>query len=446
MLDKDYIYMIGIGGIGMSALARYFKSIGKNVAGYDRVRSPLCELLEKEGISIHYEDNLDLIDKEYKDKRKAAVIYTPAIKEEHLELEYYKKKEMELHKRADVLGIISKNYTCLAVAGTHGKTTTSALLAHIFRQAQKKALAFLGGIAVNYQSNFLPAEDCDIMVVEADEFDRSFLTLKTSGAIITSTDADHLDIYGDADSLEKTFVKFGKRVTNHLIVKNGLPIDGLKYDLEADADFKAVNIRIEKHSYTFDLVTDRGSISNISSGLPGRHNVENALAAAALALQYGLSLEEVKSGIETFAGVKRRFEYHIKTEKQVYIDDYAHHPTEIQALIQSVRELYPESKITGIFQPHLYTRTQDFADGFAESLSSLDDIIVMPIYPARERPIAGVTSNMLLEKIDHENKKLLSEQEILNYVNQNPPEVILTIGAGDIDRIVNPLKMALLNG
>jgi UDP-N-acetylmuramate--alanine ligase len=446
MLDKNNIYLIGIGGIGMSALARYFSSIGKSVAGYDKVRTPLCEALEKEGIPIHYEDNLELIPKTFKSKKDTAVIYTPAIPEDHSELGFFKKKLFDLLKRAEVLGVISKGYTCLAVAGTHGKTTTSALLAHLFQNAGKKPVAFVGGISTNYNTNFLEGTKESLMIVEADEFDRSFLSLKPSGAIITSMDADHLDIYGNPQELERTFGEFADSVKDKLAVKQGLPLGGIKYGLETDLPYAAVNIRVESHHYVFDFETLKNSIPNIKSGLPGRHNIENAIAAGALALEYGLSAEEVKEGIETFKGVKRRFEYHIKTEGQVYIDDYAHHPTEITALVNSVKELYPNKKITGIFQPHLYSRTRDFADAFAESLSLLDELLLMPIYPARERPISGVTSGMLLEKVTTSNKQLASQQEILTYVKQNRPEVILTIGAGDIDTLINPLKMALLNG
>lgn len=446
MLENDNIYLIGIGGIGMSALARYFHHIGKNVAGYDRVRSGNCESLEKLGIPIHYEDNLDLLSPEFRKKNETTVIFTPAIPEDHSELKYFIKREFTLLKRAKVLGEIAKRHTCLAVAGTHGKTTTSALLAHIFRSADVKVTAFLGGIAVNYNSNFLAGEETDILIAEADEYDRSFLQLKPDGAIITSVDADHLDIYDGEDDLRKTFSSFSKKIKKHPIIQKDVDIEGQKYGLESKVDFHAENIRIENHSYTFDLVTPNTSIPNISSGLPGRHNVENAVGAAALARNYGLSGDQIKKGIESFKGVKRRFEYHIKTDKLVYIDDYAHHPSEIMALVQSVKELYPGKKVTGIFQPHLFSRTRDFADAFADSLSLLDSVILMEIYPAREKPIAGVNSEMLLSKIDSESKFLLPRAEISTHLKESRNEVVLTIGAGDIDQMVNPIKMILLNG
>ncbi|MEQ9263211.1 MAG: UDP-N-acetylmuramate--L-alanine ligase [Owenweeksia sp.] len=449
MLDKDNIYLIGIGGIGMSALARYFRNRGKQVAGYDRVRTPLCKQLEEEGMAIHYEDDTDQIPQIFRKKAKTTVIYTPAVPEEHTELQFFRKKNFDLIKRAQILGMIAQTHTCLAVAGTHGKTTTSTLLAHLFRQAGRDITAFLGGISVNYQTNFWGGNDeTSLLIAEADEFDRSFLQLKPEGALVTSMDADHLDIYGDGAELERTFRDFAASIQNTPLIEERLDLPGKKYGFSESADFRATNIRIEEHTYRFDLKTPGGTIENIKSGLPGRHNVENAAGAAALALEYGLSPEEVKEGIETFKGVKRRFEYHIKTQNLVYIDDYAHHPTEINALINSVRELYPQHNISGIFQPHLYSRTRDFADGFAESLNKLDELILMDIYPAREKPIPGINSTMLLERISDIEKLHLSTADILTHFRQKKlsKNVILTIGAGDIDQLVNPLKMVLLNG
>ncbi len=445
MLEKDNIYLIGIGGIGMSALARYFKSIGKNVAGYDRVQTPLCILLENEGMAIHYEDSVDAIPKEFKNSASTAVIYTPAIPTDMTELEYFRANNFELMKRALVLGKISQSHTCLAVAGTHGKTTTSALLAHLFKQAGHNITAFLGGISSNYQSNFLAGDKNGILVAEADEYDRSFLQLKPAGAIITSVDSDHLDIYGEPEALKATFREFRESVTEKVVVQENTELKGTTYSIDGDSDYVATNVRIENHSYTFDLKQPKGEIiEDIKCGLPGRHNIENATAAAALALHFGLSAEEVKEGIGSFKGVKRRFEYHIKSEKLVYIDDYAHHPAEINALVSSVKELYPNKKITGIFQPHLFSRTRDFKDDFVEALSQLDEVILMDIYPAREKPIPGINSGMLLNQITSERKNHLSSQEILTYLDENKPEVVLTIGAGDIDKLVNPLKMKLL--
>ncbi len=446
MNEKKNIYFIGIGGIGMSALARYFLANGCEVAGYDRIHSPLCEALESEGMLIHYEEDVDLIPKNFRYKNNTAAIYTPAISLNNKELAFFTKRGFDIYKRAEVLGIIAQKHICLAVAGTHGKTTTSALLAHLFNQHEPKVTAFLGGIATNYQTNFLAGEENGLLIAEADEFDRSFLQLKPQGAILTSMDPDHLDIYQDVDTLEDTFKQFAQSVKNKLLIKKGLPVEGITYGVETEAHYTARNVTIKEGAYHFDLKTPSLIIENIKTGLPGRHNVENAVASAALAIEFGLEPEAAKSGIESFKGVKRRFEYHIKTEKLIFIDDYAHHPSEITALIGSLKELYPGKKITGIFQPHLYSRTRDFADGFAYSLSLLNELILMDIYPAREKPIPGVNSAMLLEKISLEQKSIMARQEILAHVKKAAIEVIVTIGAGDIDHLVNPLKMALLNG
>lgn len=444
MLDKKNIYMIGIGGIGMSALARYFVSIGKNVAGYDRTQSPLCEALENEGIPIHYEDNTGKIDKAFKDPANTTVVYTPAIPSDMGELAYFQENGFELLKRAQALGQISAETTCLAVAGTHGKTTTSALLAHLFKCSGHNIAAFLGGITTNYQSNFLAPDGSNILVAEADEYDRSFLQLKPAGAIITSVDSDHLDIYGDPEELKATFAKFRNCVSETVVIHKDTGLNGMTYGIDNNADYCGQNVRVENHNYVFDLQLPDGSIiEDVHSGLPGRHNVENAIGAAALALNFGLTPEKVKAGIASFKGVKRRFEYHIKRDELVYIDDYAHHPAEINALVSSVRELYPTKRISGIFQPHLFSRTRDFEEGFIEALSKLDELILMDIYPAREKPIPGVSSSVLFSKINIENKQHLSTPEILTHFANHKPEIILTIGAGDIDRLINPLKMKL---
>lgn len=429
----------------MSALARYFKSIGKKVAGYDKTATPLCKTLEAEGIEIHYEDNPESIPTDYRDTSSTTVIYTPAIPADMQELKYFREHNFSMLKRAQALGMISSAHTCLAVAGTHGKTTTSALLAHLFKNAGHNISAFLGGIAVNYQSNFLAPQDSDILVAEADEYDRSFLQLKPGGAIITSVDSDHLDIYGEAQSLKDTFAEFRDSISDTAIVHINTGLKGTTYGIDPTADYSGTNVRIENHSYTFDLRLPSGEVvSDIHSGLPGRHNVENAIGAAALALNYGLTSTEVKSGIENFKGVKRRFEYHIQTENLIYIDDYAHHPAEINALISSVRELYPEKRISGIFQPHLYSRTRDFESEFIESLEKLDELVLMDIYPAREKPIPGISSSKLFSRIKLENKHHLSTSEILIHFSEHAPELILTIGAGDIDQLIQPLKMKLL--
>ncbi|MDZ7847831.1 MAG: UDP-N-acetylmuramate--L-alanine ligase [Owenweeksia sp.] len=444
MTHKSHIYLIGIGGIGMSALARYFRSLGKKVAGYDRVRSNNCQQLENEGIPINYEDKPGKILPAFKKPDATLVIYTPAIPTDSEQLTFFQKGGFELMKRAKVLGTISEHHPCLAVAGTHGKTTTSALLAHLFLQAGKPITAFLGGLSVNYQTNFIAGDADSILIAEADEYDRSFLQLQPAGAIITSIDSDHLDIYGTAEDLKNTFKDFSKNVNGPLLVHKNTLMKGLTYALEEDADFSALNIRVADHQFMFDFHSEKESIMDIYSGLPGRHNVENALAAAALALQFGLNAEQVKKGIGSFKGVKRRFEYHIRQPKLVYIDDYAHHPVEVKALIAAVRELYPQRQITGIFQPHLYSRTRDFMDEFAAALSQLDELVLMNIYPARERPIPGINAHVLLEKIDLKKKALLGTQEILTRFEVEKPEVIITIGAGDIDQLINPLKLKLL--
>ncbi len=444
MLEKPNIYLLGIGGIGMSALARYFKTQKRKVFGYDRYRSPLCEALEEEGLKIHYEDNPDLVPKKLSPE-DTLVIYTPALPADSLEMAFFKENGFTIEKRAQVLGAIAQEYTTLAIAGTHGKTTTSALLAHLFRHAEIPVVAFLGGLSTNYQSNFWGSPEAKLLVVEADEFDRSFLQLNPAAAAITSTDADHLDIYGSGESLRQTFQAFADKVSEQLLVQDSLSLSGgTSYGLQENTPYRAENIRVEEHHFVFDLVYPHGSIINIVSKLPGRHNIENTLAAAAIALNYGLSPADVKAGIESFKGVKRRFEFHVKTNKMVFIDDYAHHPKEINALANAVKNLYPNAAVKAIFQPHLFSRTKDFMDGFAEALSSFEEVILLDIYPARERPIPGVTSAALLEKIKAPHKSLLTRAEIIHRFKTEKPAVILTIGAGDIDQLVSPLKLALL--
>lgn len=428
----------------MSALARYFKQSGRKVAGYDRYRSPLCEALEEEGMKIHYEDDVQLVPKKFSPE-DSLVIYTPAIPEDHQEFNHFKDQGFTLVKRAKVLGLIAQNHRCLAIAGTHGKTTTSSMLAHLFRNAGVEVSAFLGGISTNYQSNFWGSDDTDLLIAEADEYDRSFLNLKPSAAAITSTDADHLDIYGEANSLKETFSEFADSVGDFLLLNDQAGLEGgYKYGFDNQNSYYADAVRVQDHHYHFDLVYPQGRIQDIVMLLPGRHNVENAVAAGALALKYGLKEEDVKSGLENFKGVKRRFEYHIQKPDLIYIDDYAHHPKEIKALYESVRELYPQRKITAIFQPHLYSRTRDFMDDFAQSLSPFDELILLELYPARERPIAGINSSALLDKIENDQKSLLARQEILTRFSEEKPELILTIGAGDIDQLIGPLKLALL--
>lgn len=438
------VYFIGIGGIGMSALARYFKAIGKEVLGYDKTETALTQKLTTEGVKVHYQDTPGYL--EACDAVTTLVVVTPAIPKENKELQLAFSK-YDCLKRAELLGLISQDKTTIAVAGTHGKTTTSAMIAHLFHSASKDVTAFLGGISTNFNSNLVIAES-DKVVVEADEFDRSFLKLSPNTAIVTSMDADHLDIYSDAQNIESAFLEFMSLVPDcgHLIIKNGLPhpegVIAHTYGLDDSADLYADNVRIENGDYVFDL---KGAVemSGIVMGMPGIHNVENALAACLACLHNGMTMSEIKVGLRTFAGVKRRFEYCIRKENLVYIDDYAHHPTELERCITSVRQLYPGKKVTGVFQPHLYSRTRDFADGFAESLGLLDELFLLDIYPARELPISGVDSEWLLAKVTLNSKELLSKSNAVERVKSSNPEVLLTLGAGDIDKLVQPLTEAL---
>ncbi|MDP2089019.1 MAG: UDP-N-acetylmuramate--L-alanine ligase [Flavobacteriaceae bacterium] len=437
------VYLIGIGGIGMSALAKYFKVNGKNVAGYDRVFSPIIQSLQETGIDVHFEDSIDLIPKYFFNKKETLVIYTPAIPKSQSEFIYFKENDFYLFKRAQILGLITANSFCFAVAGTHGKTTTSSILGHILHESGVNATSFLGGIAENYNSNFILGND-QVTVVEADEFDRSFLQLSPNIACITSMDADHLDVYGQHNELENSFREFAQKVTDQLFVCKGLQIDGLTYGIENNADYNVKNLRIKNGTYFFDVITPDDKIQDIELNLPGRHNVLNAVAALAMANFYGVSLDKIKSAIKSFKGVQRRFSYKIKTESLVLIDDYAHHPTEINAVINSVRELYPSKKVLGIFQPHLFSRTRDFANDFASSLSKFDEVILLDIYPARELPIEGITSDWLLEKVDNISKKLVSKKALIENILQSKAEIIVMIGAGDIGEMVENVKNQLL--
>jgi len=437
------VYFIGIGGIGMSAIARYFSMNGKKVAGYDKTPTPITEALEQMNIEIHFDDAIDNIPKAFLDKEKTLVVYTPAIPKDHKELCYFQTEGFTVIKRAEVLGKITESTFCLAVAGTHGKTTTSSILGHIMQPL--KATAFLGGIAENYNSNLILGGD-KISVVEADEFDRSFLQLSPDIACITSTDADHLDIYGEHNALLDSFKAFANKVSDKLLVAKGIQIDNaLTYAIDEDADYVATNIRIINGAYVFDVKTPTSEVKDVAFSLPGRHNMMNALAALAMANLYGVSLEEIKSRLATFTGIQRRFSYKIKSEELVLIDDYAHHPTEINAVFQSVDELYPDKKKLAIFQPHLFSRTQDFADGFAEALSKFDELILLEIYPARELPIEGVTSSWLLDKVTSKNKKLIADDKLLEEVLKSDATVITMIGAGDIGLLVDDVKKGLEN-
>lgn len=429
------IYFIGIGGIGMSSLARYFAMNGKNVAGFDKVRTGITIGLEDIGVEIHYEDSVELIPQKFKSSKDTLVVYTPAIPSIHTELTYFNQNGFSVMKRAQVLGEITKNTLCLAVAGTHGKTTTSTILGHILKESGVNATSFLGGVSENYNSNLILGGD-KISVVEADEFDRSFLQLSPDIACVTSMDADHLDIYGEKDELEKSFNEFAAKVSDTLIVCKGLPLEGLTYAVNEKADYYADNIKIKNGKYIFDVKTPTEIIRNVEFNLPGKHNVLNAVAALAMANNFGVSLQVIAKALLSFKGVHRRFSYRIKSENLVLIDDYAHHPTEINAVVSSVREMYPTEKVLAVFQPHLYSRTRDFADDFAESLSRFDEVILLDIYPAREKPISGVTSEWLMGKMTLKNKKLSNKIMLVDTIKQSDAVIKVIIGAGDIGEMV----------
>jgi UDP-N-acetylmuramate--alanine ligase len=436
------VYFIGIGGIGMSAVANYFKSNGKNVVGYDKVSTKITNALQQMRIDVHFEDSINLIPSEFKDNQQTIVVYTPAIPKNNLELNYFLEHDFTVLKRSEILGEITKNTFCLAVAGTHGKTTTSTILGHILKESGVNATSFLGGISENYNSNLILGGD-EISVVEADEFDRSFLKLSPNIACITSMDADHLDIYGGKAELEKSFKDFADKVSETLIVRKGLPLSGKTFGIEEDADYDAKNIKVQEGAYIFDVKTPTETIENIKINLPGKHNVLNAVAALAMANIFGVSLQVIAKALLTFKGIERRFSYKIKRDNLVLIDDYAHHPTEINAVVDSVREMYPTKKIAGIFQPHLYSRTRDFIDDFAASLSRFDELILLDIYPARELPIEGVTSSWLLDKINIDKKQISSKENLVKNALNIESQVIVMIGAGDIGELVEVIKNAL---
>ena len=437
------VYFIGIGGIGMSALARYFQNIGKNVSGYDKTPTILTGELIAGGINIHFEDNIGLIPNEYY-VENTLVIITPAVPITHSEWNYFLERNYNVKKRAEVLGIITKDTFCFAVAGTHGKTTTSSILGHILYESGADVTAFLGGIVENYNSNLI-GNGKTITVVEADEFDRSFLHLHPNIACVTSMDADHLDIYGDKLAIEESFREFADKVEDKtkLFVSKGLPLKGLTVAINEGATFEAFNISIKNGYYVFDVKTPSETIENLQFGLPGRHNLMNALMALAMAKTYGSPTESIAKALASFQGVQRRFTYQIKNENLVYIDDYAHHPTEINAVHQAVTELYPNQKVLAVFQPHLFSRTNDFADDFAQSLAAFDEIILLDIYPARELPIEGITSQWLLNKIDNTSKKLVLKKDVIAAILASEAKIIITIGAGDIGELVPKIKQAL---
>lgn len=453
-----YAYFLGIGGIGMSAIARYFHASGVQVSGYDKTSTSLTTELEKEGIPIRFTDDVSSIPTELLNKDnfdKILVVYTPAIPGDHPQLNYFKNENYPLMKRSRVLGLITENAFTVAVAGTHGKTTTSSMIAHLLHHAGINCTAFLGGIALNFNSNLLlgkPAAAKHIIVVEADEYDRSFLTLHPDISVITSMDADHLDIYGDKKYLEESYQLFAGQLKKEgkLFFRQGLTLNttGMQaksYGLTPGAQHAATSVRIQDHQYHFDYKDGTKEIRDLHSGLPGLHNVENAVAAIAVALSLGVGLESLKSGVSAYRGVKRRFELQARNSRYVYIDDYAHHPEELRACISSVRDLYPGKRILGVFQPHLFSRTRDFARGFAESLSLLDDLILLDIYPARELPIPGVSSGIIMEKVRIASAELCKMENVLEVLPKHDFDVLLTLGAGDIDQIVTPLRNWILN-
>lgn len=443
--DIERIYFLGIGGIGMSALARYFLANNFEVAGYDRDQSDICISLINDSCQILFDDDPRIIPTSFREKNKTLVVYTPAISKNNKLIKYFIDQDYLLCKRAEMLGTITQNLECLAIAGTHGKTTISSLLAYILSDNLIDCSAFLGGIATDFDSN-LKIGSADVAVVEADEFDRSFLKLSPNWALISSMDADHLDIYGTAHHLVESFRLFSDMVEDgNLIVKEGLDMPSkYTYALGSDtADFSAKNIRVEGGAYYFDLVYPKGVCESVITGLPGIHNVENALAAFSMAYIQGLSVSGIVDSIASFSGVKRRFEYHVKTDNQIYIDDYAHHPKEIEVAIRSVRDLYPNKELTVIFQPHLFTRTRDFMDDFAKSLSFADHVMLLDVYPARELPIEGVNSQVLLNKITVKNKGLYDKSKFPEAIAKS--NVLMTLGAGDIDQLIEPIKAYLVS-
>ena len=442
------IYFIGIGGIGMSAIARYYHLKGLKVTGYDKTPSELTHALEEEGIEVHYEDNIDFIPK---DVEHTLVVYTPAIPKDMGELVYVQENGYRVIKRSRTLGEIAQGQRCLAVAGTHGKTTTSTLLAHIFQDSKEGCSAFLGGISKNHNTNLLVSEN-NVIVAEADEFDRSFLQLFPETAVITSMDADHLDIYSDISNMHDAFKAFASQVSGTVITRLGLPITQedtkariMRYSYnDARADFRADEITVDECGYfTFDLHWPGGVIKACKVGVPGWINVENAIAASAIALTYGIEPEKIKSALASFQGVKRRFDIHVNTPSCSYIDDYAHHPKEIAAAVSSMREMFPGRKLTAVFQPHLYTRTRDFADEFAEALSQVDKLILLDIYPAREEPIPGVTSEIIFRRVTAPEKVMMKKEELMDYLQNEPVDTLITFGAGNIDRYIKPITEML---
>jgi UDP-N-acetylmuramate--alanine ligase len=445
--DIQKIYFIGIGGIGMSALARYFKSRGADVSGYDKTVTPLTKELEQQGISIHYEERVDLIPKDVD-----AVVYTPAIPANHAELVYYREHQYTVVKRSDVLQWITEGSFNICVGGTHGKTTVTSMIAHLLRHSGYGCNAFLGGIAANYNTNFWSSER-NVVVVEADEYDRSFLKLVPDIAVVTAIDPDHLDIYGTPEEVENAFVQFAGKVKpgGCLVTKKGLSRESdfnashnYRYAYhQSDADVTTTDLKVENGSYTFDVQGPGWMIKEITLHMGGLHNIENAVAAITVAKHLGIDDDKIRAAVADFKGVRRRFEYALKNSQHVVIDDYAHHPEELRALISGVRSIFKDQTLTLVFQPHLFSRTHDLADGFAESLDMADQIILLPIYPARELPMPGVTSDMLIQRMKAKHKMILEKEEMLHWMKEHQPSLVVMAGAGDIDALVQPVKAIL---
>jgi len=439
--------MIGIGGIGMSGLARYFNNHGVKVSGYDKVSTDLTDQLIREGIPVHFKEDISSIPVDID-----LVIYTPAIPADHVELAYIKGQKVPLLKRAEVLSLITDGKFTIAVAGTHGKTSISSMITHIIHESGKDVNAFIGGMMKNYQSNYIGSGNNGLYVTEADEYDRSFLNLFPDIAVVSSMDADHLDIYGDKKEMVNNFRKFVGQIKpgGVLLIQKKLSgnfsifEDIFTYDYQGPANYYVSNLNIKDGHFSFNMHLHRDIIEEISFRIPGRHNVENAVAASAVCRELGMNLQDIKSGLESYEGVSRRFDIRLSNEDQVFIDDYAHHPEEIRSCIQAVRDFYPGRKITGIFQPHLFTRTRDFAEGFAESLDSLDEVILMDIYPAREKAIEGVTSKLILDQMKNPNKVLAGKEELLGIIDGRDSEILLCMGAGDIDQLVEEIENLLI--
>lgn len=456
ILDRvNRVYFAGIGGIGMSALAWYCLDRGLAISGYDKTPSRITEQLQDKGVPIHFEDEVSAIPKDVLNDSKTLVVYTPALPPDHRGLNYFRAKGYAILKRSDLLGEITKTHFTIAIAGTHGKTSTSGMVTHLLKQAGIDCYALVGGVLSNYQSNYIAArnKNCELFVVEADEFDKSFLKLEPNISVINSTEPDHLDIYGDSTKVAEGFQQFADKLVDQgsLCTFEETQIQApeqtkrfIKYGFDKGSDVQATNVRIEDAHFVFDLTLKGQTIKDISMGVAGRHNIQNMLAAiSAVSGLPEFDVTTIRNAAASFKGIKRRFEYIVRNQRHIYIDDYGHHPSELKATIGALKQLYPNKRITGIFQPHLYTRTRDFMDDFAQVLSALDEVLLLDIYPAREKPIDGITSEELLKKVNCAHKKHMTNEALLNYISESKPELLCTLGAGDIDRLVDPIKKIL---